>query len=453
MTIDTPKISRLNGRFETPSLEIDYLEDSWPGLRLQTALTLIGFSAAWLLSLATDFAYLTGSEHFIPVAGMRTLVGVFGVSVGAWMIWARPRREDWLCPSLVNLWIGLSILTAGIVASRYPLNEPNPAETSDILVFTSFWMSIQVLGLGVALSSWIRGVWVLAASYVLTYTALAIYWSPQLPDPLIGASILVLTASIFSVILAILFSHRARRRFYLTRLYEEARDAAERSREFSTFLLAATGHDIRQPVYALDLNAETLEEHIEAQNWEKARAGARQQRQVIRNISRMLSSVLELAYLDVEQRKASGSRLVVADLFRDLIPSFEEAADLRGIDLRCVGSQLAINADSGIVEHILSNLMANAIHHSGGRRVLLGARRRGGELLLVVADDGSGLGSDALRVTGEDMRAQSAAMPRLRSGLGLEISFKLADHGGLDLQIWSKPGKGVCATLSCPISS
>ena len=451
MTIDTPKISRLDGQFETPSLEADFLEDSWPGLRLQTALTLIGFSAAWLLSLATDLTYLAGTEYFSSVAGARTLVGVFGVGVGAWMIWARPERDDPLCPILVNGWISLSILTAGIVASLYPLSKPSAAEASDILVFTSFWMSIQVLGLGVALSSWIRGVWVLAICYVLIYAGLAIYWSPQLPDPLIGAGILVLTASIFAVILAILFSHRARRRFYLTRLYEEARDEAERSRQFSTFLLAATGHDIRQPVYALDLNAEMLEEHIEAQNWEKAKSGARQQRQVIRNVSRMLSSVLELAYLDVERRQASGSRIVVSELFQELMPSFEEAAELRGIELRCVDSRRAVTGDAGIIEHILSNLIANAINHSGGRRVLLGVRRRGGDLLLIIADDGSGLSAEEMRLTGEDMRARSAENTRRRSGLGLEISFKLADHGGLDLAIWSKPYKGVYAVLKCPI--
>ncbi|WP_412545137.1 hypothetical protein [Maricaulis sp. MIT060901] len=71
-------------------------------------------------------------------------------------------------------------------------------------------MSIQVLGLAIALAHWNRAIVVTALAYLIIYTSLALYWSPRLPEPMLGTGILVLTACVFAVILSALFPYRAR---------------------------------------------------------------------------------------------------------------------------------------------------------------------------------------------------------------------------------------------------
>ncbi|MBO6795922.1 HAMP domain-containing sensor histidine kinase [Maricaulis sp.] len=254
----------------------------------------------------------------------------------------------------------------------------------------------------------------------------------------------------FAVILSALFPYRARHRHYLTRLYEEAKREAERAQEFATFLLAATGHDIRQPVYALDLNATLLEEQIEKRDWENAQKFSREQRDMLRNVARMLSSVLELSYLDRDRGRVEGEDVATVALFNSVRSAFQDVAVSRNITLKIVESSAVVRVDQGIVEHILTNLVANAIYHSGGDRILVGARAGAEQIEILVADNGKGLGSAPLHMTGQSLQKLVQDPSRRHSGLGLEIIFRLAEKGGLVLSLDAEPGRGVVARLICP---
>lgn len=445
-----PSIHRLSGRFQDRAQERAFVQANWSGIQLQSALTLIGFSLAWLISLATDVTYLSNSDWFLPVAGSRILSGVFGLVAGVWLLRVRLEPGAALAAILVNAWALLSIVTAATVASIYPLVEADAEGISGVLVFTSFWMSIQVLGLGIALAHWSRAIIATALAYLAIYTSLALYWSPRLPEPMLGTGILVLTACVFAVILSALFSYRARHRHYLTRLYEAAKQEAEKAQEFAAFLLAATGHDIRQPVYALDLNAAMLEEQIEKRDWENAQKLSRKQRDVLRNVSRMLSSVLELSYLDRDRGRVEGEDVATATLFNSLRSAFQDIAASRNIRFKIVESSATVRVDPGIIEHILTNLVANAIYHSGGDRILVGARAGAEQIEILVADNGKGLGPEPLHMTGQSLQKLVQDPSRRHSGLGLEIIFRLAEKGGVALSLDSQPGRGVVARLICP---
>ena len=120
--------------------------------------------------------------------------------------------------------------------------------------------------------------------------------------------------------------------------------------------------------------------------------------------------------------------------------------------MRHLCSRLSVDVDPGVVVHVVSNLLANAINHSGGARILLGARRRGSEVQLIVADNGKGLSPRPARLRSiTDLRDEERAT-RLHAGLGMEIMFGLCERGGLDLTIVSRPGAGVMAMITCPRS-
>lgn len=374
-----------------------------------------------------------------------------GVAIGGWLLVARPPSDNPWSGGSVHAWTVACTMAAALVACAFPAAETTPDGVADVLVFTSFWMSLHIIVLGVALAHFPWAVMFAATGYAVSYLTLTVMWWSTAEHPMLGQSIMVVACCLFGWIMAIMLSMRARRRYYIMRRYEEAKKAAEGAQEFTTFLLAATGHDIRQPVFALDLNAARLTELIETGETGAALKVSRQQQLVTRNVSRMISSILEVAHLDAKKRRVGSERLAVASLGGTLVSAFGGMARAKGVELRAVRSGAHIHADPGIVEHILANLVSNAISHSGGEAVCLGARRRGDKIDLVVADNGKGLPAGDTELTG---RGSGAATPRggagKRSGLGLEIMFRLAEHGGLQLRLSSRARHGVMAVLTCP---
>ncbi len=445
-----PKIRRLDGRFDDPEIETAFMRDSWAGIRVQAALTLIGFSLAWIVSTATDLMYMQDSPYFLPTLSARLLSGSVGLLGGAWVLMARPGYDSRALPLIVYGWILISTLTAVIVASVFPTAEATPDGVADVLVFTSSWMSLHVLAIGVALAAFPWGIAFMSMAYMITYLILAVVWNDQSEHPMIAQSVVVVACCFFAWLMAITFSMRARRRFYITRLYEQAKIAAEKAQEFSSFLLAATGHDIRQPIYALDLNASMLEELVDAEQWDKVKPLVQRQKLVASNVASMLSSVLELSYLDNAKRPVTPTPCDAGRLLRDSVSGLKDVALSRGMALHCEPCSARIQVDSGVAGHILSNLISNAITHSKGSRLLVGARRAGQFIDLVVADNGAGMGDRDLFLESRSALARINGGQPLRSGMGMEIMFRLAERGDLALRITSRPGHGVMACLRCP---
>lgn len=450
---DTPRISRLNGRFADRELETAYREETWPVQRTQIALTLAGLGVGLLATLSSDFLYLTGTPWFIPTAGLRGSAGIAGLMICAVLLTVRPRWNTWAAPLMIQGTIGLMLTAFIVVAIAFPEVETTPDGISDVLVFTSFCMCIFAIVVGYGVFTYPNAVAIFGIALATCYVSLAAFYWNTGAYPMIAQTVLVLTGCAFGWIMAIVNNVGARRRFHVTRLYEAARLAAEKSEEFQTFLLAASGHDIRQPLYALDLNASSLEAMAEKGDLEQVRRLARRQKAVARNMSALLAAMIELSTLN-RGRRSTHVRAHEADaLLGGAADPLLSLAEDRGIAVRHLRSRLLVDVDPGVVVHVVSNLLANAINHSGGTRIVIGARRRVGAVDLIVADNGKGLSPRPARLTSlADLRDEERAT-RLHAGLGMEIMFGLCERGGLSLTIISRPGAGVLAAITCPRST
>ena len=446
----TPEIRRRDGRFEDPDIEAAYLDDGWVLKRLQVAATVGGLSAAMLLTLRSDVAYLRDTVYFEMTAGLRGAAALSGFALALGLLLLRPGwRARWVHWT-VSGWIVLCLLAASVIACVYPAMETTPEGRADVLVFTSYWMSILLIVIGFGLSPYPRMVLLASVTFAGVYLTLAaLYWTSA-AFPMASQSVIVVSTATFGWIMAVVSNARTRRRFHITRLYEEAKTAAEQSQDFQAFVLAATGHDIRQPVYALDLNASALEQMAEAGDLKGVQRMARRQKLVARNVTGMLSSILQLSYLDAGKAVIDPERLKAESVLSKAIDTMSDLAREGGLAIRHVRSALPVRADAGVVGHILSNLVANAINHSGGTRLVCGARRRGTEVEFLIADDGRGLPAGVGAITSMAELRERERGGALRAGLGMEIMFRLAELGGLALSLRGRPGGGVVATLRVP---
>jgi signal transduction histidine kinase len=143
----------------------------------------------------------------------------------------------------------------------------------------------------------------------------------------------------------------------------------------------------------------------------------------------------------------SAEDVPAALLFSMLGRLFTSDAAAKGIELRFVSAAATFHAPAGALMRIASNLVSNAITHSGASRILVGVRPGAGRVRLVVLDDGNGFaggGVDSARVSG--IKGPDSG----GSGLGLSIVDELADAHGLTVEARTVTGRGTAFTITVP---
>ncbi|WP_374584580.1 sensor histidine kinase [Ideonella dechloratans] len=132
-----------------------------------------------------------------------------------------------------------------------------------------------------------------------------------------------------------------------------------------------------------------------------------------------------------------------------------EARD-QGVDLGLAdppeGEPMVVQAQPGLLQEALSNLLHNAIRYCGrGGHVTVQVTRQGGEAWLSVSDDGPGIPPGEMARLGERFfRASNASAPG--SGIGLAVVRSVAQRHGGRLQLEAGPqGRGLRATIALPL--
>ncbi|MFL6243256.1 MAG: ATP-binding protein [Acidimicrobiia bacterium] len=115
---------------------------------------------------------------------------------------------------------------------------------------------------------------------------------------------------------------------------------------------------------------------------------------------------------------------------------------------------LVVDADADAFNHVLVNLLTNAIKFSPeGSLVMVGARRADGDVVVSVADQGAGIAPDEQeRIFDRFYQSRNGNHAR-GTGIGLTIAQRFtAQHGG---RIWvdSEPGRGAIFSFTMPLAA
>jgi PAS domain S-box-containing protein len=243
-----------------------------------------------------------------------------------------------------------------------------------------------------------------------------------------------------------------RRAEQLARDLDREREESERLRvedELKTTFLQAVSHDLRTPLAAILGLAVTLaREDLDLDD-----ADARDLAQRIANNARRLDRIVgDLLDLERLQRGIATLQVEPVDLgarVREQVAQSDLVADRRlALDV----APLTIEADPGMVDRIVENLLTNARKHTPGdsRIWVRVARDDGGEgALLTVEDDGPGVPPDERETIFEAFRQGAGASSG--SGVGLALVRRFAElHGG---RAWvdDRPGGGASFRVWLPL--
>ena len=145
----------------------------------------------------------------------------------------------------------------------------------------------------------------------------------------------------------------------------------------------------------------------------------------------LASSMLDLAKLERTDAPLRREAVEVTALFREVVECFADEAAAKGIELVAEIDCHCVHGDRELLFRALSNLVANALRHSGGTRVTLACEKTKSGVRLVVEDNGVGIpAADRARIF-ERFHRVDAARTTPGTGLGLAIVRQIARlHGG-----------------------
>jgi signal transduction histidine kinase len=189
-------------------------------------------------------------------------------------------------------------------------------------------------------------------------------------------------------------------------------------------LSAQVAHEIRNPLSAIALNAELLEEDL--QENKAARTLLRGIASEVERLTKVTDSYLQLARLPVPQCREVDVNQLCIDLMTMLDPQLRAAKVNVELDLATPAP--LVWADPGQVRQALLNLVGNAREAMAGAGTLwIRTRVQAGHGVLEVEDTGPGIPTEIQHRVLEPFFSTKPA----GTGLGLPLTAQIvADHGG-----------------------
>jgi len=215
-------------------------------------------------------------------------------------------------------------------------------------------------------------------------------------------------------------------------------------------LMAFVVHDLKNPVSAMDLNAQILLRDPGLPD--SAREPAKQIRAEAQQLNRMILNLLDLSKAEEGKLGANPSRVNLPAIVASVFDELHAGARSREVTLRSDVRVERLHADPDLLRRTLANLIENAIRHAPqGTEVAVTASQDDGDVELRVADAGGGVPAELRdKVFDPFVQAETGDRTLARGGRGLGLTFcksAVEAHGG---RIWiedAAPGAVFCVRL------
>ncbi len=210
-------------------------------------------------------------------------------------------------------------------------------------------------------------------------------------------------------------------------------------------LAANLAHEIRNPLNALSINLELLEEDL-ASSQTRAETVDLARREVGR-LSQLVNDFLVYARPAAPQIE----EFQAGELLRDVSALLQPSCERHGVQLATGEGSFEVMGDRGQLGQVLVNLALNAVQamdESEPRSLGLEAYRRNGSVVFEVSDTGPGIPEEELK------RVREAFYTRRKggTGLGLAIADRIVDAHRGRLELSNRPEGGLVARVVLPVA-
>ncbi len=203
---------------------------------------------------------------------------------------------------------------------------------------------------------------------------------------------------------------------------------------------------IRNPLNALLLNIDNLEDEISEANLENGRERLRRMRNTIAELDSLLCEFLRLSELPKPRITALDVNSVIRDVETFVKPELSKKA--LNVRTKLDENLPAIEADPIQIKQAVLNIILNAIENSPLHgSITLATEAEGSHVSIEVADEGQGIGpADRDRIFDPFFSTKEGGV-----GLGLALAEKIARHHHGRISFSSDVGKGSKFVVSLPL--
>jgi two-component system, OmpR family, sensor histidine kinase SenX3 len=242
----------------------------------------------------------------------------------------------------------------------------------------------------------------------------------------------------------------------LVLLLAEDQTESRRVEEVRRDFVANTSHELKTPVGALALLAETVEDA--ADDPEAVRRFAGRMRQEAARLTHLVQDLITLNRIQAAEPMPDPVTVDLDAVVAEALDRCRMKATAGGIELEAVGQTgLSVYGDEDLLVTALRNLLENAVAYSPERtRVVVTTRCSGdGVAEISVADQGIGIPARDLQRIFERFYRVDPARSRVTGGTGLGLAIVkhiMNAHAG-KVAVWSEEGVGSEFALQLPLRS
>lgn len=201
--------------------------------------------------------------------------------------------------------------------------------------------------------------------------------------------------------------------------------------------LSSISHDLTQPLSALRIALARIGGKDEAATQELNEAFDYLERVARRQLEDRGES-------QDGQKHGETETFPISTILDNVYVMFRSEAESKGLKFRLHSPSNMVDSDPLRLMRMVSNLVSNAINHTGAGGVLLGARQRGARCVVEIWDTGPGMSEEELK---RNMAPHAKGQSSNGSGLGLSIVAEMSEKLGHDFEITSVPGRGTVARI------
>ncbi len=216
--------------------------------------------------------------------------------------------------------------------------------------------------------------------------------------------------------------------------------------------VANVSHELKTPVGAISLLAETIEDA--ADDDVAVRRFTQRLHKESRRLAALVQDIIELSRVQGKNVVHAGRPVDLEDVIADAADRSRLPAESKNIELKIGGSlPHRVHGDADQLAMAFRNLIDNAVRYSpDSTRVGIGLSSRDGIAQVTVTDQGIGIAKEDQERIFERFYRVDAARSRQTGGTGLGLSIVkhvITNHGG-EVALWSQRGNGSTFTVRLP---
>ncbi len=249
--------------------------------------------------------------------------------------------------------------------------------------------------------------------------------------------------SAFAFVLVLFFGHRS--------LKEQ-----QRLSKLRTDFLTNVSHELKTPLTAIRLHAETLERIVPASNVVATTSVETILGETDR-LGLLIRDVLEFTRLENDKKKFVWEATDLVEVIQESVRVFSQQLEQAGFDLslELPESLILERADRDALKQTSANLISNSLKFSPVRKALtIRVRRNGSKAIWEVEDQGLGIFPQDLPHIFEKFYRGAGLDPAISgTGLGLTLCKAFVEaHGGV-IRIDTRPGQGSRFIIELPVGT